>query len=359
MKCINKKKLQKLFKKPEPNKKKKNKSNSQRIKKVRKTLIFMGILAAFLLVGIGALAFYIRGGHLNEPLPYSRSERVFGTSLQESAVIADGMARDLCVGAGDNALDGVEGLDGELAGFFDIQEGDIPFAQGIYEPASAGRLVQLMTVLTAWENLDLETEVTIEQEDLPYSLAQTCGLAAGNVIPARQLLNAVIVSSAQDACMVLAKAVSGSESAFVDGMNAKAKELGMTNTHYTNPTGAEDEEQYTSVYDTYLLLNAIRKHTELTNALGASSYTLDYSRADGEVKQQRLDSDNLYVTGIVSPPKGVTILGGKMYASEYQNYAALLAQDNYGNPYVFIVLKTSDQTNLYERMEQMMETIRS
>ena len=48
-----------------------------------------------------------------------------------------------------------------------------------------------------------------------------------------------------------------------------------------------------------------------------------------------------------------------MYASESQNYAALLVQDNFGNPYAVIALGTDNQTNLYERMEQMMEAVGS
>ena len=71
------------------------------------------------------------------------------------------------------------------------------------------------------------------------------------------------------------------------------------------------------------------------------------------------DSDNLYVTGGVSLPRGVTVLGGKMCASDTENYAALLVQDNYGNPYAVIVLNTDSQTDLYERMEQMLEAISS
>ena len=133
----------------------------------------------------------------------------------------------------------------------------------------------------------------------------------------------------------------------------------MTNTNYVNPTGAQDENQHTSVYDTYLLLNAILDQTDLVNALGTASYTLDYTRGDQESKQRWLDSDNLYVTGGVSLPRGVTVLGGKMCASDTENYAALLVQDNYGNPYAVIVLNTDSQTDFYERMEQMLEALSS
>ena len=65
-------------------------------KKVRKTLILIGVLAGFFLVGIIALVLFTRGGQINEPLPYSRSARIFGTSVQESSTGAGGIAENLC-----------------------------------------------------------------------------------------------------------------------------------------------------------------------------------------------------------------------------------------------------------------------
>ena len=328
-------------------------------RKARKTFLLIGILAALLAAGVIVFVIFLRGGRIDEPMPYSRSDRILGTSVQESSIVMEGIAGDLCVGPKDNPLDGVNGREGEMAGLFAIHEREIPYSLAIYERTAPRRVTQLMTLLVAYENLDLDTSVTIEQEDLPYGLSRTCGLSAGNTISARQLLNAVAVSSAEDACMALARAVSGSEAAFVEQMNRKAAELGMSNTNYTDPIGRQDEGQYTSVYDTYLLLNALLKKTELTNALLTDSYTLNYTRFDQTQKQQWLSSDNLYVTGEVSLPGGVTVLGGKMCASDTENYAALLVQDNYGNPYAVIVLDTDSQTNLYERMEQMLDTISS
>lgn len=359
MKCINKWKFPQLRNKKKQKKKENLKWQNRQIQKIRKTFLLIGIFAVVFIVGIIVLVLYIRGGRINEPLPYSRDARVFGTSVQESSMVMDGIARDLCVGPSDNPLDGVEGQEGEMAGLFAIREGEIPYSQNIYEQKSPGRLVQLMTMLVAYENLDPDTSVTIEQEDIPYGLDKTCGLSSGDVLSVRQLLNAVAVYSGKDACMALARAAAGNESAFVDKMNSKAAELGMTNTNYTNPTGDQEEDQYTSVYDTYLLLNSLLNQSELINALGTASCTLNYTRSDQSSTQRWLDSDNLYVTGGVSVPSGVTVLGGKMCASDTENYAALLVQNHYGNPYAVIMINTDSQTNLYERMEQMLESIGS
>ena len=171
MKCISKKrKISQFWKEVLQNSKKPLKGHSQRRKKIKKTLILLGVLAVFILAGTTALVLFIR---------------IFGTSVQESSLAAEGMAGSLCVGESDNALDGVEGQEGEMTGLFDIHEGEIPFSQDLYGQKSPGRLAQLMTVLVAYENLDLTESITVESEDIPYGLDQTCGLASENVIPAR------------------------------------------------------------------------------------------------------------------------------------------------------------------------------
>ncbi len=352
MKCINKWKLSVL--------KKEDKGNffKNLKKKPGKKMILGGsILGVLLLAGIIFLVLFFQKRSFDEPFPYERSARLRGNPVPESAMVEEGMASELCVGKSDNSMDGIEGQEGEMAGLFDIRNGNIPFSKALYQQKSAGRLGQLMTVLIAYETFNLDTSVTIQQEDLPASLDRTCGLSAGDVIPARQLLNAAAVYSAEDACLALARAVGGSTESFVESMNSRAGELGMINTNYTNPAGIQEDEQYTTVYDTYLLLNAILGHPDLTNVLGLSNYTLDYNNSGGDRKQQWLDGDNLYVTGIVSPPKGITVLGGKLYVSDSDNYGALLVQDHYGNPYVAVVLNTENQANMYERMGQMLKSI--
>ena len=74
------------------------------------------------------------------------------------------------------------------------------------------------------------------------------------------LLKSVIVASANDSAIVLAENIAGSEKQFVDIMNARAKELGMNNTKYANSTGLPCTEQYSTAYDTAILLNKVSKY---------------------------------------------------------------------------------------------------
>ena len=63
-------------------------------------------------------------------------------------------------------LEGIDGQEGEMTGLFDIRNGEIPFSQNLYQQKSLGRLGQLMTLLVAYETFNLDTSVTIQQEDL-------------------------------------------------------------------------------------------------------------------------------------------------------------------------------------------------
>lgn len=77
-----------------------------------------------------------------------------------------------------------------------------------------------------------------------------------------QYLTCMLVVSANEACNVLAEAVSGSVSAFVDAMNAKAQALGCENTHFVNASGLHDPQHYTSAWDLYLITRAAMEHED-------------------------------------------------------------------------------------------------
>lgn len=340
MKCINRKK------------------SVSREEEVRRQLFYIAVLSFLLLAGILALIFISKSKTIREFAPYDRDTRMFGSKEHELSLKAEGIADYLCVGASDTKLEGVESPDGELAGLFDIQNKKIPFSKGLYEQVSPGRLTQLMTVLTALDKLKMDDPVTIEKEDRIRGFGVIhAGLAEGNLLTVGQLIHAILVCSADDACLALARTVSGSTEDFAEQMNAKAHELGMTNTRYVNPTGHYDEEQYTTVYDVYLLLNAFLNSSDLINAMGLKSYILDYVTAKGTAKQRILNSNNPYIAETVSVPKDVTVLGGKSISYGDRNYTALLVQNKYGDPYAAVVMQTETVQTMYERMEQLLGKI--
>jgi D-alanyl-D-alanine carboxypeptidase (penicillin-binding protein 5/6) len=79
----------------------------------------------------------------------------------------------------------------------------------------------------------------------------------GGRVRLEDLLRGMIVQSGNDACIVLAEGLAGSEAAFVEQMNAKAREMGMTGTHFANVTGLPDPDEYTTVRDLSILAHRI------------------------------------------------------------------------------------------------------
>lgn len=326
------------------------------INKSRKKALFL-ILATIilcLLIILGVLFFYNSSNFKGE-YPYNKSIQAFGTSAKEDALVAPGLSSNLCVGEDFTQLEGIQNISEEMAGFFSLKEGTIPFSNHLHEKVEPGKVTQLMTALLAVEHLNLEDETVIEGEDRVYGKeARSCGLQEGYHVAVKQLLNAVLVSSAEDACQTLARLVGNSQEDFISMMNEKATELGMTNTHYVNATGYSSEEQYTTVYDTYLLLNEFLKYPDLLNAMSLPNYTINYTTPKGELKQRWLDSDNLFTAQKMTLPKDVTVLGGKTFTSKSTNYAALLTQNEYGEFDISIVFHAETESMLIERISEML-----
>ena len=224
-------------------------------------------------------------------------------------------------------------------------------------PAS---ITKIMTALVAMEHADMDEVVTITASDVALSAdSQVCGLAEGDQIQMSELFHALLVYSANDAAMAIARTVGdGSVDTFVQMMNETAQSLGMTGTHFVNPHGLHNDDHYTTVYDIYLMLNEAMKHQEFTDITQLSNYTITYTSADGTQRQKWLDATDQYLTGESSAPKGVTILGGKTGTTDKAGAClALMVQNNYGEPYVSIVLDASNKPELYERMNQLLEKV--
>lgn len=332
---------------------------AQRKRKIKRTL-FLGMFFVILLLA-GVLGIFMLKGKqaVDAPMAFRLTTEVFGQTIGEDSLVAKGVAADLCVGAGDTPLEGIETQGEERAALFDIQDKKLLFSKSLYEKSYPASITKIMTALVALGKANMDEIVTIQAQDVQLEAdSQVCGLAEGDQISMDQLFHALLVYSANDAAMAIARTVGGSVEGFVDMMNEEAQRLGMTGTHFVNPHGLHDEEHYTTVYDIYLMLNEAMKHQEFTDITQLSNYTINYKSADGTQMQKWLDATDQYLTGESSAPKGVTILGGKTgTTAKAGNCLALMVQNNYGEPYVSIVLNAENKPVLYERMNQLLEKV--
>jgi len=127
-------------------------------------------------------------------------------------------------------------------------------------------MCKIMTLLLAFEGID-EGILHPEEEILVSERAASMGgsqvfLEANAKYPIKELLKSIAVCSANDSCVAVAERLCGSEDLFVDKMNEKAKELGATDTLFSNCTGLPKDPQYSCAKDVFLMLKALLSHKE-------------------------------------------------------------------------------------------------
>lgn len=144
--------------------------------------------------------------------------------------------------------------------------------------ASLTKMMAQILILEAIENgtLTWDEKVTTSSNAAGYGGTQIY-LQPGEIMTVRDLMKGISMASANDATVVLAERIAGSEDAFVKMMNDKAKELGLKNTNFVNPTGLDEDNHYSSSYDIALIAIELLKHEEI---LEFTSVYEDYLRVD-------------------------------------------------------------------------------
>lgn len=133
-------------------------------------------------------------------------------------------------------------------------------------PAS---ITKVMTLLLVFEAMDagkftMETEIVASEHACSMGGSQIW-LEPGEVFTVNELLKAAAISSANDACVALGEAVSGSEETFVELMNERAAELGMKNTVFKNCTGLDAEGHLSTARDIAIMSAELLRHPEIKN----------------------------------------------------------------------------------------------
>ena len=146
----------------------------------------------------------------------------------------------------------------------DYTSGTVVYSKNETERLPIASMCKIMTLLLSFEaadrgELSYDEPVTVSENAAGMGGSQVF-LEKGLTYTAGELLKTIAVCSANDSCVAMAERVAGSESAFVDRMNARAKELGAENTLFANCTGLPKETQYSCAKDVSLMLRAMLSH---------------------------------------------------------------------------------------------------
>lgn len=140
-------------------------------------------------------------------------------------------------------------------------------------PASTTKILTAILVL---ENCDLNETVTASYDaimSIPEGYV-TANIDGDEQFTVEQLLQLLLVHSANDAANVLAEYVGGSIDSFVSMMNTKVNELGLTNTHFSNTYGLQDENHYTTAYDLSMIMQYCLKNENFRRIAGSASCSI-------------------------------------------------------------------------------------
>ncbi len=144
------------------------------------------------------------------------------------------------------------------------ESGEVLFAKDEHKKLQVASISKLMTTLIVLEKIKAGainlTDNFFVSEYAASMEGSQAFLDAGQEYSVSELLKSVIVASANDSAVVLAENIAGNEQAFVKMMNDRAKELKMHNTQYNNSTGLSAPDQYSTAFDTAIILKELSKH---------------------------------------------------------------------------------------------------
>lgn len=193
-----------------------------------------------------------------------------------------------------------------------MDTGDILYEKNADERLSPASVTKIMTILLVAEALD-SGKINLTDQVTASKTAESKGgsqiwLEIGEQMSVDDLLKAVIVASANDACTALGEYIAGSDLAFVKMMNDRAKQLGLKDTNFENCTGLDDEikNHYSSAHDLAVIACEVMRHDVVKNY---TTIWLDYLR-DGKTE---LNNTNKLVNtydGITGLKTGTTSAAG-------------------------------------------------
>ncbi len=176
----------------------------------------------------------------------------------------------------------------------DADSGRVLYEKNADEKMFPASTTKVMSAILFIENINPSDVVTASYNavmDIPIG-ASNMGLMADEQLLAEQLFYGVLVYSANEACNVLAEHMSGSVDAFVEQMNAKAKELGMNSTHFVNPHGLHDENHYTTARDMVKLARYAMQNETFREIVNTVTY---YIEPTNKYEERRILSNTNYL----------------------------------------------------------------
>ena len=276
------------------------------------------------------------------------------TDSSEKAATQPGTAKEAGIPQPEIASEGCALYDATTGRFLYTKNAD----KQLY-PAS---ITKVMTVLLAAEKLSPDSVITFKAsatENLESGYTNV-GIVTGDTMTVKDAMYAVMLKSACEVSNGLAEQVSGTQKAFAELMNKRAKELGCTNTDFRNASGLNDTKHMTTAHDMALIMAKAMDNSTFYKVVTTKNYTLPASKKRGSLKltnsnKMLYSSNGEYVEGI---------LGGKTGYTSKAGNTLVEAADIGGHRLITVVMKSNgkqytDTKKLFEYGRQLLTGVKS
>ncbi len=239
--------------------------------------------------------------------------------------------------------------------FIDVAAGKILAQKDARMRIPPASMTKILTVLVAAEHItDMDDTFEITREITDYSFTNGCssaGFEIGETVTIKDLFYGTVLPSGAEAALGLAYYVSGSQEAFVELMNEKLDELGLSETtHFTNCVGVYEDAHYSTVYDIAVILKAAADNSFCREVLSAHKYTTTAT----EEHSEGLKLSNLFLRRIEDKDTHGEVLCAKTgFVDQSGNCAASLGIDKNGKEYICVTANATNQWRCIEDHEAL------
>ncbi|BEP29907.1 D-alanyl-D-alanine carboxypeptidase family protein [Helicovermis profundi] len=178
----------------------------------------------------------------------------------------------------------------------DGNTGQILYEKDSHKEMYPASTTKILTALIILENHKLDEIVTIDK-DTPFTTGSRIYVIDGEKFTVKELLYAMLLESANDAAVALAKFHSGSVEEFSKVMNFRAKEIGATNSNFVNPNGLPNKEHHSSAYDLALIGKEAMKNETFSKIVSTYKYNIKPTNKQSETRYLTSSNKFLYASG--------------------------------------------------------------
>lgn len=329
----------------------------------------VAVLIVIMLVAVGSAALVVTGRYtiqaskvadavvkVNSKPEESSSEEV--SEVDDLSSVVEEPVSNYPVKSANYQDINIKGMTANSAILVDADTNEIVAGYNYEKKVYPASLTKMLTLLVAAENIqDMDATYKFTSDDIDPLIednASRAGFEAGETVTMKDLLYSAILVSGADGTTGLANAVAGSEEKFVELMNAKIQELGLTGTKFVNASGLHNKNHYSTVQDIAVITKVAMDNETCREVLTATKYTTSKTKQhkDGieltSIVAQRIEGYYVDCDGDGEADDGISIEGGKTGFTDEAKYTLSTILDDNGHTYICVTTKSKDELKAVE-----------